>query len=253
MKQLVGCRCFVCLETIGSIVEGHFTRCCQRPVHGGCVRQYDNSGVCSLCGANQTIESPVPTRTKDVSLSSARRWQLVGSTCARCYEVINSKLEGHFCSRCRSAIHVKCEKPSVDETECPLCGSEVTEDIASGAVNQAPEQPGSGGRYPISRQCPACGGVNYRRRRPNRWIAFTADRVCNACGTRYSPPTPRWAGIVFILAGSPLVGLGLFGFVQLFVNGLIGLPGFLFEGLLGLLGLLAVVHGVRSLTRYGEV
>ncbi|HZY90422.1 MAG TPA: hypothetical protein VFE78_36710, partial [Gemmataceae bacterium] len=61
----------------------------------------------------------------------------------------------------------------------------------------------------MSRVCPDCGHAGFKGVRPNRLIAFTWDRVCKECGTRYTPPTPVWAGVVFILAGLPLVLVGL--------------------------------------------
>ena len=44
--------------------------------------------------------------------------------------------------------------------------------------------------YPISATCPQCGGTEYTCRKPERLVAFVSDRVCRACNTRYTPPTP---------------------------------------------------------------
>ena len=49
--------------------------------------------------------------------------------------------------------------------------------------------------------------ANAAPERPAAMIAFTDDRVCAKCSTRYAPPTPAWARVVFALAGL-LFGLG---------------------------------------------
>jgi len=41
-------------------------------------------------------------------------------------------------------------------------------------------------------------------------VAYAKDRICNECGTRYAPPTPRWAGWVFILIGIPPFAVWMF-------------------------------------------
>jgi hypothetical protein len=45
---------------------------------------------------------------------------------------------------------------------------------------------------------------------------FVKDRVCNRCGTRYTPPTPAWAALVFILLGIFFLGgsIGSFFFAD---------------------------------------
>jgi hypothetical protein len=64
-------------------------------------------------------------------------------------------------------------------------------------------------RYPIGNVCPQCGGKEYTLRKPKDLVAFSADRVCKGCLTRYSPPTPVWGGVVFLLS---TVVFGLLGF-----------------------------------------
>jgi hypothetical protein len=56
-------------------------------------------------------------------------------------------------------------------------------------------------KLPISKKCPKCQGIDFKRVRPERYLAFTDDRVCKSCGTKYAPPTPLWAAVVFIVAG----------------------------------------------------
>jgi hypothetical protein len=63
--------------------------------------------------------------------------------------------------------------------------------------------------YPISATCPQGGGTEYTRRKPKRLVAFVSDRVCRACNTRYTPPTPVWAGVLFLPGGLTLPFLGL--------------------------------------------
>jgi hypothetical protein len=56
--------------------------------------------------------------------------------------------------------------------------------------------------YPVSQECPKCHGIEFTRVRPEEGrVAFTDDRVCKSCGTRYTPPTPLWAAGLFIVVG----------------------------------------------------
>ncbi len=57
-------------------------------------------------------------------------------------------------------------------------------------------------QYPVSKCCPNCGSTSYQVKDPEGLIGFAYDRVCNKCHTRYTPPTPWWAGYAFIAAGS---------------------------------------------------
>ena len=65
----------------------------------------------------------------------------------------------------------------------------------------APAPPATG-KPPISKVCPHCGGQTYTRIAPSSSVAFAKDRVCKQCGMRYSPPTPLWAAIIFIVIGA---------------------------------------------------
>jgi hypothetical protein len=98
-------------------------------------------------------------------------------------------------------------------------------------------------KFPISTVCPQCGGKEYTRKAPTSFVAFTSDRVCKACQTRYSPPTPLWGGLVFVLA-APILGiLGLVLIALLF--GTFSLLGLACEGALALFALVVFIGGIR--------
>jgi hypothetical protein len=103
--------------------------------------------------------------------------------------------------------------------------------------------------YPISATCPKCGGTEYTRRKPERLVAFVSDRVCRACNTRYTPPTPVWAAILFMLAGLTLPFLGLV-LTSLLVHPF-SIMGLICEGVIAALGVAALVGGIRELYNSG--
>lgn len=106
----------------------------------------------------------------------------------------------------------------------------------------------AGGEYPVSRVCPQCGCAEFKKRRPEKLVAFTWDRVCKACDTHYTPPTPVWASIVFIVIGLLLAGLFGIGMIANLARGnVLGLPALVLDGLLAVVGVFAMIHGVRSL------
>jgi hypothetical protein len=108
--------------------------------------------------------------------------------------------------------------------------------------------------FPISKVCPQCGATEYTTKPPRQFIAFAKDRVCKACETRYTPPTPVWAAIVFILAGIPLLALGVFTLVVPAIRGNpAGMPSMMFGGFLGALGVFAIGQGIRPLKQPGKV
>jgi hypothetical protein len=113
------------------------------------------------------------------------------------------------------------------------------------------------GILPISKVCPSCGGSRHRKVRPRRWIAFTSDRVCLECETRYAPPTPRWAGAVFLLVGCLLMLLGLAGLaltvIALVLRGHPDPMGMLLSGGLVVVGALVIWHGARAILFAGRV
>jgi hypothetical protein len=110
--------------------------------------------------------------------------------------------------------------------------------------------------YPVSKICPNCGHAEYKPRKPERLVAFTWDRVCKACETRYTPPTPIWAAVVFLLLGLLLTGFAAFSLLLQAARGngyvLGGVPAMAFDGFLGFLGLLAIYQGLRALIKPGK-
>jgi hypothetical protein len=184
--------------------------------------------------------------------------QLVGLRCVICQERISSVLEGRFCSSCQNAIHNQCAATTsapLGRDICHLCGINLEQAEAQTKTEEHERlvriAPRKG--YPISMLCPKCGKGEHKKRKSEKWIAFSADRVCTACGTRYTPPTPAWAGVVFVFAGLPLVGIGLTGVVIGIARGPVGLPGMACEGFLGVLGVLSIIHGLRSLLNPGKI
>ena len=104
-------------------------------------------------------------------------------------------------------------------------------------------------KYPISVDCPECSGTEYDTRPSERRISYTSDRVCKQCGTRYTPPTPAWAAVAFIVVGLVIAGCCVFA-----IGGAAGSPGGLLSvGFLGIVGVFAVRHGLLALMRPGRV
>ena len=107
---------------------------------------------------------------------------------------------------------------------------------------------------PLARQCPKCDGRRYRRVRPQARVAFVMDRVCLDCGARYSPPTPTWAAVVFVTAGILLAGVGLLDLLLLAGSrNTCAVPSMIVDGFLIAGGVLAVRHGVLSMTGVRQV
>ena len=112
--------------------------------------------------------------------------------------------------------------------------------------------------HPISTVCPSCGAGEYRRIDADTPVSFQYDRECKNCGTRYTPPTPRWAGKVFCI----LSVIGFVAMVVLVVLRFMGtwdrVPAFrnfsLYFLLAGILGLSATCwsYGVWVLRRQGD-
>ena len=106
--------------------------------------------------------------------------------------------------------------------------------------------------HPIARVCPRCGSASFLRVRAKGPISFTDDRKCKECGTRYTPPTPRWAAIVFIILG---LLIGMVSAVVLWAEiprdkGELGCGNGLALGCMFgcfLLGIRCVIYGARSL------
>jgi hypothetical protein len=109
------------------------------------------------------------------------------------------------------------------------------------------------GVYPVSKVCPNCGHTEHKKRRPERLVAFTWDRVCRACETRYTPPTPIWAAVVFLAIGFPMAGFGFISLIAGLVRGgVLGIPGMACNGFIGILGVLSIAQGFRALGRPGK-
>jgi hypothetical protein len=106
-------------------------------------------------------------------------------------------------------------------------------------------------KSPVSRICPQCGGKEYTLRKPKHLVAFTADRVCKACLTRYSPPTPPWGGVLFLLAAPVLGLLGLVLIALLF--GPFSILGLACEGVLGFFVPVVFIGGIRILIESAKV
>ncbi len=104
------------------------------------------------------------------------------------------------------------------------------------------------GERRVSKVCPTCGCTEFKKVRPKGWVAFIDDRKCAECGDCYTPPTPRWAAVCFIVVGvfliAPLpLGIG----IDLLSGRGASLPGWACYGLLATLGVASVGHGVRNL------
>ena len=104
-------------------------------------------------------------------------------------------------------------------------------------------------KYPIAKVCPQCGGTNYDTKAPGGFMpAFTMDRICKACGTRYTPPTPAWAGIVFIVIGLLLAGFSGIALLPT-LAGREGTHIPACEIVLGIMGVACVVYGITSFSQ----
>jgi hypothetical protein len=109
---------------------------------------------------------------------------------------------------------------------------------------------------PISKVCPSCGAAEFRKVRAKRWIAFSDDRICLSCNTRYALPTPLWAGVAFVVMGV-IIFLGgallMVGGVATLLRGMPDLLGLAIAAGLLILGVAAGIHGVRALFFRGSV
>jgi hypothetical protein len=190
--------------------------------------------------------------------------QLVGLSCVVCQKEIGAAFEGTFCPECGNPAHRSCldsPRAEVAEGRCPGCGGDPLNPVAVevsrewGRPTPRPPTPSLVKHsYPVSRVCPSCGHAEFKARRPERLVAFTWDRVCKACGTRYTPPTPLWAGVVFLAVGLLLFSFGSISIgLRLLSGNLVGVPAMACEGFLAFLGLLAILQGTRSILKPGKV
>ena len=109
--------------------------------------------------------------------------------------------------------------------------------------------------YPISATCPQCGGTEYTCRKPERLVAFVSDRVCRACNTRYTPPTPVWAAVLFIVIGAIILLVNIAAVWVGFVMGgdfWLALRTYVFLLLTLATGAGCVVYGLRRLRRQDD-
>ena len=109
--------------------------------------------------------------------------------------------------------------------------------------------------YPISATCPQCGGTEYTCRKPERLVAFVSDRVCRACNTRYTPPTPVWAAVLFIVIGAIILLVDIAAVWVGFVMGgdfWLALRTYVFLLLTLSTGVGCVVYGLRRLRRQDD-
>src|SRR5262245_60710264 len=113
---------------------------------------------------------------------------------------------------------------------------------------------------PVSSVCPKCGATTYRKVRPRSKVAFGSDRICLSCDTRYAPPTPFWAALLFILAGA-FVFLGGASMVAVATWRLVATPerdfpralvSFAWSIPFVIGGVLSVAHGWRALRHPGS-
>ena len=101
--------------------------------------------------------------------------------------------------------------------------------------------------FPVSNVCPSCNSDKFTRIAPQSFVAFAKDRVCTQCGTRYTPPTPLWGAIVFMLLGVFFLGGGI-GSLFLQDNPRV------FPRIIGIvIGVSSLVLGIRSFIKPGKV
>jgi hypothetical protein len=201
--------------------------------------------------------------------------EVAGSGCVLCRQKIDSLFDGVFCQECGGPYHHKCFNGATARAagRCGSCGA----DLMVVAAESEQRRASQGGRtktcpfcdatnaetvgrcqcgytfgqtVEIATACPTCGGTTYRRTRPRRRITFVWDRICKGCKTRYAPPTPLWAAIIFALVGCLIVAEGLWHVLRSVVNEspFIVLI-FAINAVWIFLGALLLRHGVRSMFR----
>jgi hypothetical protein len=116
---------------------------------------------------------------------------------------------------------------------CPNCGAACLESAIvcacgygfSGVPSESPASPSDvkkpaaierpfdigkplGTGFRVSLVCPSCGSTQHEKVKPAAMVAFAQDRVCRMCSTRYTPPTPIWARILFGVIGFAAIAFG---------------------------------------------
>ena len=152
--------------------------------------------------------------------------------------------------------HCGADLPAIRDAFCPECRQGLDEPpLKRRTATTVESEPSSVSlrKYSVGHVCPTCQSSEYKPVRPDRWIAFTWDRVCRSCGTRYAPPTPTWAAVVFLVIGFLLAGLGFLGLIIRLLSGnVLAIPAMACEGFLAFLGILAIVQGLRALIKPGK-
>lgn len=151
---------------------------------------------------------------------------------------------------------LRCREPLEDGFDaCWNCGADrdgrVDPQFRRADEPDLPLVPPSAG---VAAVCPACGSPEFRTTPPAGWLAYAPDRLCTACGVRYTPPTPRWAALIFGGLGGVLVaasGVGLL--LRVALGGVLGPAVTVGEVLVGVVGVVAIRHGVRALRHPGQV
>ncbi len=106
---------------------------------------------------------------------------------------------------------------------------------------------------PIAKICPSCGSVEYAACKPESFVAFTNDRKCKQCETRYRLPTPAWAAIVFLVLGLLMFVGGAVTFGILVSHPQPHVIGMAINACVAAVGVLTIRHGARALFRPGQV
>src|SRR5262245_3080660 len=102
-------------------------------------------------------------------------------------------------------------------------------------------------KFPVSAACPKCGGTAYAVVAPETPLAFVSDRTCNACGTRYTPPTPKWGAALFVLLGLFLLGFAIYSAITNTMSVLYpGVFARLVEGVIGFAASGVMVFGIKA-------
>jgi hypothetical protein len=109
-------------------------------------------------------------------------------------------------------------------------------------------------KHPISRQCPKCNGIDFKKVYPDGAIAFTDDRVCKNCGTRYTPPTPLWAAVVFIVVGVfiLLVDVAVAGMSFMVSDSCLSFRAGVMLAMILPAGIGCVIYGIRCIRKQDE-
>jgi hypothetical protein len=154
----------------------------------------------------------------DTSATRSSMAQLVGSECIACHERIRSIMDAEFCQDCGNPVHHRCRRTSMGTLpapRCSRCGGDRESDLARRVrADRTAEENVTHAReevvreqqfrkhgYPEGKVCPACGCAEYALTETKQAIAFQHDRICSKCATRYTPPTPIWGAVLFILLG----------------------------------------------------